>query len=228
MAWSLEDLAGWLEDTVDTFRGKNRNKPGGEAIYQGAIQPLKTAADVTGVSQGVRGVSPGASPMEKAMGLIAMLSAGTAGAGADDIARVGGQVAQKGGDKFLDVFGPKATMYHAGPTSGIKKLVPNVARDAGSPNPYIYLSPEDRVLGNIPQYLAPGHRMPANQQLTGSVYRTRVPQHRLEDYTIGPSGLKHWAKRTAVPVKVKDEISFANQNVSQINKALEDWLKKRK
>jgi len=89
MAWSLEDLAGWLEDTVDTFRGKNRNKPGGEAIYQGAIQPLKMAADVTGVSQGVRGVSPGASPMEKAMGLLAMLSAGTAGAGADDLARAG-------------------------------------------------------------------------------------------------------------------------------------------
>jgi hypothetical protein len=226
MAWSLEDLAGWLEDTVDTFRGKNRNKPGGEAIYQGAIQPLKMASDVTGFTQGVRGVSPGASPMEKAMGLLAMLSAGTAGAGADDIARVG----VKAGGRVRDVVGPKATMYHGSPVSGIEKLIPKIAPAAGTaygkPTPYVYLADPDSV-ENVWSYLQQAGMKGFGEDtrnVTGSIYKAQVPKWRLEDY--GSVGSKsHWGKRSSVPVKVKQELAFDKTPRADALKAFKNFIR---
>ncbi len=238
MAFGLDDLADWIRDLVD--QGSNAvNVVNGNApltnlqsvnqnVKQGIVDPGKMLSEFSGLAQGYRGAKPNASNMDKGLALLALAGA-LGGAGAsDDIARAGGKAAKGGRNKFLDVFGKKTTMYHGSPQSGITKLIPNVAKDAGSADAFVYLSPKDRVVGNMPQYLAPGHRMPMNQKLTGSVYQARVPTHRLQEYTLGGLSRPHWAKRTSVPVKIKDEIRFSNKNVSQINDALEEWIKKHK
>lgn len=225
MAWGIDDLIGWLRGTEATLSGKNRSRPGGEAMYQGIVQPLKTAADFTGVTQGIKGMGPDASPMDQALALMAM--GGLAAGPADDIVRGASRVGQAGKLKALDMFGPKVEMLHASPVSGITKFNPSRNAEAlvgQQGKAFTYFMPPENAIGNLPQYMAPGHRLGPSMKVSGSVYKAKVPVHRLEEYAL-KKGLVHpYGRRTSVPVKVSDEKRFVNQSLGDVNDALRKWL----
>ena len=125
-----------------------------------------------------------------------------------------------GKNVLLDIFGPRAEMFHASPVSGLNKLQPFVAPAAGTaygaPKPYVYLAQGgDDVANKLAGYLdtagsmgfdAAGNKID-NITKTGSIYKTKVPLHRLESYG-GPASSSF--RRTPKSVKVASELK-ANQ-----------------
>jgi hypothetical protein len=226
-----KDILRWLQETADTLQGKNRNKPGGETTYKGIVQPLKAGADITGLTQGIKGMRPDASPMDQALAL--MVLGGMAAGPADDIVRGASQVGQAGKLKALDMFGPKAEMFHGSAVSGIKTLEPRIAPAAGTaygkPSPYVYLADPEDVLKNLMAYMKPSGMKSLDadtRAVTGSVYRTKVPKHRLETY--GKTGSTHWGKRSAIPVKVTGELAADKMPTAEFKKALEEFVRRTK
>ena len=242
MAFGLDNIADWLRNlleegqrTVDVVNGDAplTNIPAvNKNVNDAIINPGKMLAEVSGVSQGYRGARPGASNMDKGLALLALTGMLSGGGAADDIARVGGQaggrVVRGGKNKILDVFGPKAEMFHAGPTGGIKKFTPSTNAEAilgKQGKPYTYFLPKEQAIGNLPQYMAPNHRLTGTGNVTGSIYRAKVPVHRLEQYTLPGSTRPHpYGRRVSVPVKVLEEKKFKNQGVGDVNDVLRKWL----
>lgn len=220
-----KDILRWLQETADTLQGKNRNKPGGETTYKGIVQPLKAGADITGLTQGIKGMRPDASPMDQALAL--MVLGGMAAGPADDIVRGASRVGQAGKLKALDMFGPKAEMLHASPVSGITKFNPSRNAEAlvgQQGKPFTYFLPKEKAIGNLPQYMAPGHRLGPSGKVTGSIYRANVPVHRLEQYALKSGMIHPYGRRAAIPVKVLEEKKFVNQGLGDVNDALRKWL----
>jgi hypothetical protein len=129
MAFGLGDLADWIRDLID--EGSNAvNVVKGDApltniqsvnqnVEQGIIDPGKTLAEFSGLTQGYRGARPNASNMDKGLALLALMGALSGGAG-DDVV--------KGGKKAIDVLDDlrpsRNRIYgvHMSPTSGLKSI----------------------------------------------------------------------------------------------------------
>lgn len=238
MAFGLDNIADWLKNLLEEGQNAvnivNGNAPAtnipsvNRNINDAIVNPGRMLSEFSGASQAYRGAKPNARNMDKGLALLALTGMlGGAGA-ADDITRASGRVARGGKNKMLDVFGPKAEMFHAGPTGGIKKFTPSTKAEAilgKQGKPYTYFLPKEQAVGNLPQYMAPNHRLTGTGNVTGSIYRAKVPVHRLEQYTLPGSTRPHpYGRRVSIPVKVLEEKRFNNQGVGEVNDVLRKWL----
>lgn len=234
MAWGLDDLVDWLEEAINGAQVVAGNRPAtnipgvNQNVNTAIVNPANIGLEVSGAKDFARGIQPGASGGQQALGLLALAGMVGGMGAADDI----GRVATKGGKaaklKGLDVFGKKVDMLHASPTSGIKKFSPSTMAESivgKQGKGYTYFLPTDKAVGNLPQYMAPGHRLSGAGKVTGSIYKAKVPAHRLEEYILPGMTRPHpYGRRVSIPIKVAEEKRFVNQGVGDVNDVLRKWL----
>lgn len=232
MAFGIDDIAKWVDNLRRSFAGGTSSGPnaiGNQNIQSAIVNPLKMGADFTGVTQGVKGMSPDASALDKALSLLILTGAMTGPEFAGEVARKSPGIK----NSILDVIGPKVEMFHGSSTSDISKLMPKIAPAAGTaygkPSPYVYLASPEDAMKNLMAYLKPSGMKSLEEDtraVTGSIYRTKVPKHRLEEYGSGITS--HWGKRSAVPVRVVEELKASNTPMVEFRKSLEEFVKRTK
>lgn len=240
MAWGIDDLINWIQNAVEAGQVVSGDKPAtnipavNNAVTKGIVNPANIVLQFSGAKDAYRGVKPGASGKDQALGLLALAGMVGGFGAADDIGRTGGQLGRGAKLKVLDMFGPKETMYHASGTQGLKKILPSIAPSSGTaygiPKPYVYVADKQNVLDNLLGYIKSGGSMGFDdagkiidtRTKTGSIYKLSVPKHRLESY--GGESMK-WAKRSVKPAKVKQEFSATEMPRAEFMDALKKFIK---
>lgn len=217
MAWGVDDLRKFVEGLANTFEGGTGMpmQVGNQNVQDAIVKPGKLLSDFSGVTQGIKGVDPKASNMDRGLALLTLAG------------MLGGQEAAMGLKGVAGKINPKVTMYHGGPVSGLSKLKPGKRAEqyvGPTKKGYTYLMDEEHVVGNLPQYLTPNHRVPMDGILNGSVYQVQVPLRKLESYTTKAGVTHSYGKRTSKALKPVKELKFSDKQMWEVKNVLKKFL----
>jgi hypothetical protein len=214
MAWGLDDLRKFVNGLADTFNGGSGapiQNVGMQNIQDAIVKPGKLLADFSGVTQGVKGVDPKASNMDRGLALLTLAG------------MLGGQEAAMG---LKSAVTPKyAYGLHVSPTDGIKKIASTPATAIwdemdnvpGSNYFWNTKNPTDS-LGSLKQmqtYIDYYRKLPDNK---ATIYSIKTPlKHVVADENYAGIGLD--ALRTLKKLKVMGSIRSAGSGVDRLNKS---------
>lgn len=196
-----EDAFDWMQDTYDAVRGKKSKGKASSDATKKAIQIADAVGEFSGINQGIRGSSPNASNIDKALALASMISF------------LGGQEAGVVGKAINKALSPKYTYgLHISPTGGLKELktTPTLSRwmddmDGGN---YFFetknLNP--RAIREMERYLSLYSKQKGKQSV--SLYMTRTPQKGVRlDQNINPPEMFN-SKKPPMPKNFKKALGI--------------------
>ena len=232
MAWGLDDLrklVNGLADTVNGGSGAPIQNVGMHNVQDAIVKPGKLLADFSGVTQGVKGVDPKASNMDRGLALLALAG------------MLGGQEAAMG---LKSVLTPEyAYGIHVSPTTGLKKIKPGSKvgmvnggnfGDANDGMAYFFKSGKDEDLSDLQKavnnYLG---RLNGGTRGGATAYSVRTPlKHTKVDENMGrfatqtPKNLKVLNSKRTLPLEI--DYNFLGDGVPTLtdkNQVLESIAK---
>lgn len=110
MGFSLKDIQKWIEGIADTVGGGRPGQVGNRNVQDALVNPGRVLSDFSGVTQGVKGASPGSSNVDKGLAMLGL------------VGMLGGQEAAMGVKALMT---PEyAYGLHVSPVSGLSKIKP--------------------------------------------------------------------------------------------------------
>lgn len=73
MGFDLKDIQNWIEDVSETIRGGKPGQVGNQNIQDAIVNPGKILSEFSGITQGVKGASPGSSKLDKGLALLTLV-----------------------------------------------------------------------------------------------------------------------------------------------------------
>ena len=205
MAWGLDDLRKLVNGLADTFNGGSGapiQNVGMQNIQDAIVKPGRLLSDFSGVTQGVKGVDPKASNMDRGLALLTLAG------------MLGGQEAAMG---LKSAIAPKYSYgLHISPNSGLKEInaTPEMARyydDIAGTNYFFDTKKINKsTIKEMEKYLA--YNINNRTGVPGvSVYQTKTPIQGVKlDPNIEDIFGRLTDKRPSMPDKVKDAASIWN------------------
>jgi hypothetical protein len=191
--FGLDDIRDLISNSRRTMKGGGPTRFEGinETINKGYTQPLRSLGELTGVADAYRGVSPGASIGQQALGLASILTPLAAqeeavmGASrlASEMAKRAATAKYKAGNELGYMFGK--TVVHGSPERGLKYIDPTFGSKA-LPDQEVAFSWNPKAFGNTEnlrmkeraqgladaayEYITPKDYMPMDSSDIGSYY----------------------------------------------------------
>lgn len=188
--FGLDDIVGGARRLVEgnrrTFKGQGPYPEGSSintAIQQGAVNPLKTLGEFSGVADAYRGFTPGASIGRQALGLASILTP----LSAQEEAIVGAQklaalMARAPKEAIDDSYLFGKTVVHGSPVSGLSEISPTKAAFRPQESlsygwdPSAFGKDPERIYMAVDEYTQPKTSSFFDPDNMGSVYVGRVPR----------------------------------------------------